>query len=178
MKLKNGFEQAVCIIALLATQDAKIPVSSQVINKILDVSPTYLRKIFRKLVVAELVISVPGNNGGFTLAKGCEDISLRQVVESLEGPISTYPSTGLADRVFENMQSGSSSIMKPGDLILKEAFLEADKLWLSALEQRNVKNLIQMALGVENIPIINWNETESERELLIRKVLKRIHGNS
>lgn len=177
MKLKNGFEQAVCIIALLATQDVSIPVSSQVINKMLDASPTYLRKIFRKLVVADLVKSVPGNNGGFTLSKSPEEISLCQVVESLEGPISTYPDTGLADKVFKNMQSGANSLPKPGDLVLKEAFQEADKLWLSALEQKSVKSLIQTALGLDYIPIVDWNETDTERELLIRKVLNRINGN-
>lgn len=177
MKLTNGFEQAVCIVALLATQEREIPVSSHVINQMLQVSPTYLRKIFRKLVVGDIVKSVPGNSGGFTLSKDIECISLRHLVEALEGPVVTYPGTGIADRVFGEMQSGVTSPVKPGDLILREAFAEADSIWLKALEQKDVKSLIQDALGVDSIPVVNWNETKIERGFFIRKVLNRINGN-
>ena len=51
MQLTKGFEQAACIVALLATQKRDIPVSSGVINETLGGSATYLHKIMRKLVV-------------------------------------------------------------------------------------------------------------------------------
>ena len=51
MQLKRGFEQSVCILALLATQEQDIPLSSTVINARLKGSQTYLRKLMRKLVV-------------------------------------------------------------------------------------------------------------------------------
>lgn len=69
MKLTKGLEQAVCVIALLATQDQEIPVSSHIINYRLQGSPTYLKKLMRKLVVNNLVTSVSGINGGFSLGE-------------------------------------------------------------------------------------------------------------
>lgn len=159
MKLTSGFEQAVCIIALLSTQDREIPVTSHSINKLLQVSPTYLKKLFRKLVVADLVKSVSGNSGGFTLAKSPEDISLRDIVEALEGPINSYPDTGVANRVFGDMQRSTGvSIVKQGDILLKEAFADADQRWLKSLETQTIKKLIQSALGMAEIPEGNWNQ--------------------
>ena len=51
MQLTKGFEQAACIMALLATQEKNSPVPSGVINATLGGSATYLHKIMRKLVV-------------------------------------------------------------------------------------------------------------------------------
>ncbi|WP_054725323.1 Rrf2 family transcriptional regulator [Paucilactobacillus hokkaidonensis] len=54
----------------------------------------------RKLVVADLVKSVSGNNGGFTLAKPAEQITVYSMVEAVEGEIHSYPNFGFIDRVF------------------------------------------------------------------------------
>ncbi|EUJ19060.1 RrF2 family transcriptional regulator [Listeria aquatica] len=69
MKLTRSLEQAVCIITLLSTQDSTVPLASDVISKRLQVSSSYLKKIMRKLVVKDIIRSVSGNNGGFSLAK-------------------------------------------------------------------------------------------------------------
>ncbi len=87
MQLKRGFEQSVCILALLATQEQDIPLSSTVIHARLKGSQTYLRKLMRKLVVGGLVTSASGNNGGFRLARDPAEIDLAQIVEVVEGPL-------------------------------------------------------------------------------------------
>ncbi|MDQ7862201.1 Rrf2 family transcriptional regulator [Peribacillus frigoritolerans] len=71
MQLTKGVEQAICIIVILSTQDKNVPLSSNEISRRLEVSPSYLKKIIRKLVVKQIITSVPGNNGGLTLAKKC-----------------------------------------------------------------------------------------------------------
>lgn len=43
-------------------------------------------KILRKLVAQELVKSFKGAKGGYTLARPAEEITLRQVIEAVEGP--------------------------------------------------------------------------------------------
>ena len=60
----------------------------------------YLRKIMRKLVLAGLVTSIPGNNGGFRLAKDPSKISLLDIVEASEGTIKTYPDMGFIENIF------------------------------------------------------------------------------
>lgn len=44
MQLTKGFEQAVCILVLLSTQDSQAPLASDAINSHLQVSPSYLKK--------------------------------------------------------------------------------------------------------------------------------------
>ena len=43
-------------------------------------------KILRELVAEGLVCSFKGDKGGYTLAKSPEEITLRQVIELVEGP--------------------------------------------------------------------------------------------
>lgn len=173
MKLTKGFEQAACIIVLLATQDPNIPLSSQEINSRLICSPTYLRKIIRKLVVSKLVNSVSGNNGGFTLATSAENINLLQVVEALEGPIDTFPDSGLIKQVFKAF----GPISGEGTAILKNSFADADALWRESLRTKTVHQLIMEAVGEEKISLYNWNQSVDKKEMLIRKVMNSIHGN-
>ena len=106
MQLTKGFEQAACIMALLATQNRGIPLSSHVIHTRVSSSQTYLKKIMRKLVVGGLLTSASGNSGGFSLAREPEDITLLQIVSAVEGEIHTYPNNGLLD-------SATSSRLRP-----------------------------------------------------------------
>src|SRR5690606_39915246 len=94
MQLTKKVEQAICIIVLLATQESSAPLASDEISRRLGVSPSYMKKITRKLVVQGVVVSVPGNNGGISLAKAATDITLLDVIEAMEGPIRMYPDTG------------------------------------------------------------------------------------
>lgn len=171
MKLTRGIEQAVCILALLATQEHSIPVVSEEIHKRLKGSLTYTKKIIRKLVVAKLVNSVSGNNGGFTLAKNTDDINLLEIVEALEGTIMTYPESGLIDQVFEDIQV----IANQGTVVMRNAFAEADMLYREALRTKTVNQLLQETLGSKEIQPINWNKAEqwSDFDLWIRKVMDK-----
>lgn len=48
-------------------------------------SAPYVEKIFQQLKSAGLVVSHQGNQGGYTLAKGPSDITLKEIIEALEG---------------------------------------------------------------------------------------------
>lgn len=170
MRLTRGFEQAACIITLLATQDPSIPISSEVIHHRLSGSQTYLRKIMRKLVVAGLIKSVSGNNGGFTIAHSPKKISLYDVVLATEGESHTYPDTGLIDMVFKDFQP----VAKQGTSVINQVFHQADLLWEKALKKQSVYRVISDTLGESKIPLVNWNESDEKRELLIQKLLRNI----
>ncbi|MEZ6072743.1 MAG: Rrf2 family transcriptional regulator [Pirellulales bacterium] len=47
--------------------------------------PRFLYRVLRRLVDAELLHGVPGPGGGYRLAKSLRDITLLEVVESVEG---------------------------------------------------------------------------------------------
>ncbi|WP_099203866.1 RrF2 family transcriptional regulator [Scatolibacter rhodanostii] len=173
MKLTKGFEQAACIIILLATQEPNIPLSSHEINKRLRCSPTYLKKIMRKLVVSKIIDSVSGNNGGFTLAASPDQINLLQVVEAVEGPTETFADTGLIVEVFKEFPYFTDH----GTAILKNAFAQADQLWRDFLKKKTVHQLMIEAVGEEKISLYDWNQSAEKKELFIKKVMNSIHGN-
>lgn len=175
MQLTKGFEQAACIISLLATQNRGVPISSQVINARLGGSQTYLRKIMRKLVVAGLVKSISGNNGGFTLARDAKDINLLEIVEATEGKIETYPNYGFFDRVFREFKQDT----KKATAVINNVFTEADKRWADYLASQTVYQLISATFGESEIPLINWNEEDisGQHKLIIQKIVENVTGN-
>ncbi|MFV0529710.1 MAG: Rrf2 family transcriptional regulator [Lachnospiraceae bacterium] len=162
MKLTKGFEQSACIITLLATQQQSTPVTSHAINRRLHGSPTYLRKLIRKLVVSGLVVSVSGNNGGFALSRPPEQITLCDIVEAVEGRIETYPASGLINQVFKEMKTGAEQI-------IKKVFADADSMWRNVLLSKNVLSLIQETIGKKELPQIDWNEFSDEKPHLFSK---------
>ncbi|MGX7417688.1 Rrf2 family transcriptional regulator [Carnobacterium gallinarum] len=166
MKLTKSLEQAICIMTLLATQDKEIPVTSAVINHRLNGSPTYIKKLMRKLVVKNLVTSVSGNNGGFTLVDSPKKISILQIIEAVEGNISTYPNSGLIDIVFQDMQVAANQ----GEIVLANVFDEADALWTNFLATQTVADLLYKTLGRNEILVLNWNELD-EHQSLLQKIL-------
>lgn len=159
VNLTKGLEQAVCIMTLLATQDKKFPITSHIINRRLKgASPSYIKKIMRKLVVNGLVTSVSGSNGGFSLARDPENIHLLEVVEALEGPIVTYPNTGMINQVFSDLGPTANH----GEIVLTEVFRQADNQYKNYLRQQTVAQLIRKSLNHGDIPILNWNEAKKK----------------
>lgn len=56
-----------------------------------DIPGKYLPSIIRTLARAGLIRTLRGNQGGVTLSRPAEEISLREVIEAVEGPISLVP---------------------------------------------------------------------------------------
>ena len=48
-------------------------------------SETYIQKIFLSLRMANVVVSHPGRKGGYSLAKHPSQITLKEIIEALEG---------------------------------------------------------------------------------------------
>lgn len=164
MKLTKSFEQGVCIMAIIATQTDNVPVSSRTLQNRLQSSMTYSQKILRKLVVAGLVKSVPGNNGGFTLAKSVNDISVLDVVVALEGEIDSFPDTGLFNSVFgeSNDQQSQQAFTSAGQIV-HNMFSVADGLWQQVLSQVSLADIIKRAMACESpVPQVDWNNPDSD----------------
>lgn len=51
------------------------------------ISPKYLSQLMTSLKQAELVVSREGKGGGYSLAKAPQNISLRDIVEAVDGPL-------------------------------------------------------------------------------------------
>lgn len=87
MELSRGANYAFHGLMALAQAPEGRPMGIGAVARELGTSPTYLAKLFSPLVRAGLVSAVRGSGGGYVLVRPAREITLRQVVEVLQGPI-------------------------------------------------------------------------------------------
>lgn len=75
MKISKSVEQGIYVTLMLALQKNHTPVKSLVLSQRLEVSDSYLKKILRKLVVADIINSNASKDGGYTLKRSVETIT-------------------------------------------------------------------------------------------------------
>lgn len=80
-------------MVLIAAQEAEL-INAKKIASATGFSEAHLSKVLQRLVRAGYIRSLRGPKGGFTLTKRAEDITLLDIYEAIEGPI-TIDSTGV-----------------------------------------------------------------------------------
>lgn len=81
--------RAMLYLARLKDQDdPKAKAATSKIAKDQEIPPSFLAKIISQLSIAGLIHTSRGAHGGVSLAKEPKDISLLDVVEAIDGPIS------------------------------------------------------------------------------------------
>lgn len=86
-KISRKTEYAIRGMIHLARQPADKFIMLREIGKATKTSPVFLAKIFQVLSSAGLVESSRGAVGGFRLARQPEKISLKEILEAIEGPV-------------------------------------------------------------------------------------------
>lgn len=87
MQLTRAGEYAVKSLLYIAAQDAEARVMASEVATAEEIPVNFVRKILESLAKTGLVKSYRGAGGGFTLGRPAEDISLRHVIEAVEGPL-------------------------------------------------------------------------------------------
>ena len=87
MRFSLQVQYAICGSFDLAYNGGGAPVQIRVISERQAIPARYLEQIFQRLRRAGLVLSKRGPGGGYTLARAPEEISLREIIEALEGPL-------------------------------------------------------------------------------------------
>ncbi len=87
MELTRKSEYAIRGMLYLARQENKAVSMLSDVADAVDAPKSFLAKIFQDLVKKGLIKSTKGVGGGFVLAKQPERITLREIVEAMEGPI-------------------------------------------------------------------------------------------
>ena len=88
MKISTKGRYGLRILIDLAMHDPGKPRMLRDIAQSQQISETYISRLVIDLRRAKLVRSVRGVNGGFHLAKAPEQITLLEVLETMEGPLS------------------------------------------------------------------------------------------
>jgi Rrf2 family transcriptional regulator, iron-sulfur cluster assembly transcription factor len=87
MKLTRGGEYAIRGVLYLALQEEGKVSMLSAIAKAQDVPPRFLAKIFQALAKGGVVKSHRGAKGGFSLARPAAEVTVKDVVEAVEGPV-------------------------------------------------------------------------------------------
>lgn len=82
--LSQTIEYALRAMTFLASIDGDASFNSETIAECTKVPKGYLSKILRDLVVADLIVSQRGPNGGFTLSRSAAKISMLDVVNAVD----------------------------------------------------------------------------------------------
>lgn len=87
MRLTTKGRFAVTAMLDLALREANGPVTLAGISERQCISLSYLEQLFGKLRRAELVESVRGPGGGYTLARSTDDISVANIIAAVDEPV-------------------------------------------------------------------------------------------
>ena len=85
MRITLESDYALRIITSLATHDSVV--DAKTLAEETSVTQRFTLKILHKLVTSGIVNSYKGINGGYKLATPADKITLRQVIELIDGPI-------------------------------------------------------------------------------------------
>ncbi len=84
MKLSKTSEYAIRILSYMARDTEKKYSAKNLVEK-LHISDKYLRRLMTDLSKAELIYSKQGRNGGYFFAKSTNEITVAQIIDTVEG---------------------------------------------------------------------------------------------
>ena len=138
MKIRQCFEQAICILLLIGASES--PIKSHELSQKLDVSDSYLKKVTRQLVVSGLITSKASKLGGFVLKKKLADISFFDVFEAIEGKEKFVETTHLVEKVFD-----PSLKVKETEDVIVDYLNKAEEQYKSKLKEITLEQIFQAA---------------------------------
>jgi len=136
MRLTRGADYGTRGMIRLAAMPPDSVVLIKHIAAIEGLPESYLSKIFQELAKDGLVRSHRGAKGGFSLARPPEEITLRQVIEAIEGPIA-----------LSRCLSSSEGCDRADACPLRPALSEAQLQLLAVLDRTTLKDLSVQAVG-------------------------------
>lgn len=153
MKLNNSFIQSLAILVMLSELPENSSLKSQEISKRMEVSPTYMLKIGKKLKNAGLINSSASKLGGYSLQRSIKEITFLDVFEAIEGQ-STFLDKldiGPIHKMFI-----SKEIVKEKELQVKKVLLSAEQDFKNKLSEHTVYEIAPKDEQTGDVLIIDW----------------------
>lgn len=85
MRITLESDYALRIVTALAQHEERMDAKS--LAEETSVTPRFALKILHKLVGGEIVRSYKGTKGGYTLSRDAKEITLKEIIELIDGPI-------------------------------------------------------------------------------------------
>ena len=144
---------------MLYLQDRHVFLNSKEISQRLNISPTYLKKIMRKLVVNDLVKANTGIGGGYKY-KSNKKVTLYDIYVALNDEVEIFAlKTDYVSKIFE----GALAVDKRYSKYLKKVNT-VNKAIKSSLEDITIESLVEDILEENSKIRLDWNNWEEEFE--------------
>ncbi|SRR6266571_3287500 len=134
MHMTKGVEYGIEGILYLARRDRSEPALIREISRATAIPETFLSKIFQRLATKGLIRSRRGFRGGFRLARPARRITLREIVEALQGPIEFHR---CLDHLRERGRTGRCHV--------RRVFEKAQRKVAAILDQTTLEDILQAA---------------------------------
>lgn len=157
MRMSTKGRFAVNAMIDLALREASGPVALATISARQQVSLSYLEQLFSRLRRQGLVESTRGPGGGYTLGRKAEDISVADIMMSVDDPMdSTAADDDLADRGAANpsrelWRSLNKVMLDHLATITLRSLVEEQQAHGPKIEERPAKRAIQAAPAVRRV---------------------------
>ena len=132
MQITKGVEYGIEGILYLARRERNEPAFIREISRATAIPETFLSKVFQRLATKGLIRSRRGFRGGFRLARPAGRITLREIVEALQGPIEFHR---CLDHLRQRGQKGRCHV--------KRVFNEIQSKVSRILEQTTLEDILE-----------------------------------
>lgn len=110
LRLSKKADYALLALSYMAVPGQRPTVSAREVSERHDIPLELLAKVLQRLARRGVLTSVQGMNGGYRLARAAGEISVAQVVEAIDGPLTL---TACADAASDCDQFHKCSIRDP-----------------------------------------------------------------
>lgn len=124
MRLTAKSEYGVLATIDLAVNFGEGPVSAREISERRGIPPRFLEQLFVALRRAGIVTAVRGARGGFELARDPREITVLDVVEALEGPLTSNVCDADSSACAKSGACAASSVWSRATSALRDVFGE------------------------------------------------------
>ncbi|GAB3245367.1 Rrf2 family transcriptional regulator [Arthrobacter pigmenti] len=145
MQLPKGVEWTAHCLVVLEQLGSTRQLTSAGLAGVYGLSPTYLNKHLQKLAAHGLVVSAPGQAGGFALARPAGEITLADVVDALDGRGPIFCCTEI--RCQGLFKERAAEIKASGPCRIAAAMRDAEDAWRASLSSVSITDL---AAGVDD----------------------------
>ncbi|MCB1166217.1 MAG: Rrf2 family transcriptional regulator [Leptospiraceae bacterium] len=137
MVLGKQIEWAMHCASFLASLPEDMAVSVNVLAEYHEVPRDYLAKALQSLAKAGIVKTTVGPRGGYTIGRAAEEITLLDIVESVEGEKSTFSCTEIRQKGPCKMEEKAYS----GVCGIAAAMYRADHAWRESLRSTTLADI-------------------------------------
>jgi Rrf2 family protein len=144
MILNRRGEYSILGMLHLVNQDNGTFVEIHEVASSVGVPEKFLRILFHELVKSRLLRSQRGTGGGFALARSAEEITLRQIIEAIQGPIAMFDCA--AGREADCEKSACCGLHHILTGIRNQVVGELDRHTLADLSRLQIEDLAELEL--------------------------------